>query len=86
MMMSFNDFFHEYKLKNRTTSKMKTQQVFSSLGLNGVGIYLSNESFSSDIGIVNLHPSKRTHWVAYRNEFFLIDMDMDLLKRYLSSV
>ena len=30
-----------------------------------MGIYLRDEPFSSDIGIVNLHPSKGTHWVCY---------------------
>ena len=36
--------------------------------LNNVGIYLRDRPFSSDIGIVNLHPSKGTHWVCYMNE------------------
>ena len=35
-----------------------------------VGIYLRNRTFSSDVGIVNLHSSKLTHWVAYLNENF----------------
>ena len=33
-----------------------------------VGINLRDGSFSSDIGIVNLHPSKGSHWVCYNNE------------------
>ena len=63
-MMSFNDFVHKYNLKNKATSSIKIQQVLSSLSLNDVGIYLRDGSFSSDIGIVNLHPSKGTHWVC----------------------
>ena len=35
-----------------------------------IGIYLKNGPFSSDIGIVNLHPSKGTHWVCYKKESF----------------
>ena len=66
--MSFNDFFREYKLRNKATSNIKIQQVLSSLGLNDVGIYLRDGPFQSDIGIVNLHPSKGTHWVWYINE------------------
>ena len=31
-------------------------------------IYLRDGSFSTDIGIVNLHPSKGTLWVCYINE------------------
>ena len=38
---------------------------------NDVGIYLGDEPFSSDIGILYLHPSKGTHWVVYINENFI---------------
>ena len=66
--MTFNDFFKKYKLKNKAISMLKNQQVLSSLSLNNVRIYLRDGPFESDIGIVNLHPSKRTHWVCYINE------------------
>ena len=68
--MSFNDFIKKYKLKNEATSNIKIQQVLSSLSLNDVGIYLGDSSFKSDIGIVNLHPSKGTHWVLYIHESY----------------
>ena len=61
--MTFIDFIKEYKLKNKATSNIKIQQVLSSLYLNDVGIYLRDGPFESDIGFVNLHPSKGTHWV-----------------------
>ena len=38
------------------------------MGLNDVDIYLQDRAFSSDFGIFNLHPWKRTHWVVYINE------------------
>ena len=39
------------------------------IGLDSkVGIYLRDGAFSSDIGIINLHPSKGTHWCCYINE------------------
>ena len=60
-MITFNDFVKEINLKNNATSNIKIQQVLSSLSLNDVGIYLRDGPFSSDIGIVNLHPSKGTH-------------------------
>ena len=66
--MSFTDFVHKYKLKNKATSNTKICQVYSSLFFNNVGTYLRDGPFSSDIGIVNLHPSKEAHWVAYINE------------------
>ena len=67
-MITFNDFIHKHKLKNKATSKMKICQVISSLSFINVGIYLRDGPFSSDIGIVNLQPSKGTHWVAYINQ------------------
>ena len=67
-MMTFNEYFKEHKLKNKATSNLKIQQVLSSLSLDDVAIYLRNGPFSSDIGIVNLHPSEGTHWVCYINE------------------
>ena len=63
--MSFNEFIKKFNLKNKATSNIKIQQVLSSLSLNDVGIYLRDGPFESDIGIVNLHPSKGTHWVTY---------------------
>ena len=61
--MSFNDFLKKINLKNKATSNIKIRQVLSSLSLNDVGIYLGDGPFKTDIGIVNLHPSRGTHWV-----------------------
>ena len=57
-MMTFNDFVKKFDLKNEATSNIKIQQVLSSLSLNDVGIYLRDGPFKTDIGIINLHPSK----------------------------
>ena len=67
-MITFNDFVHKHKLKNKATSNIKIQQNLSSLSLNNVGIYLRDGLYKSDIGIVNLHPSKGTNWVCYIHE------------------
>ena len=67
-MITFNDFVKKFNLKNKATSNIKIQQVLNSIGLNNIGIYLRDGPFSSDIGIVNLHPSKGTHWVCYIDE------------------
>ena len=66
--MTFNDFIKKYNSKNKATSNIKIQQVLDSIGLNNVGIYLRDGPFKSDNGIVNLDPSKGTHWVCYINE------------------
>ena len=62
-MMTFNDFIRKHDLKNKATSNTEMQQTLSSLRLSDVGIYLRDGLFQSDFGIVNLHPSKGTHWV-----------------------
>ena len=67
-MMSFNDFVHTYRLKNKTTSDIKVYYFLSSWSLNDVGISLRNGPFSTDVGIVNLHESRGNHWVAYIND------------------
>ena len=66
--MSFNDFVKNFDLKNKATSNIKIQKVLTSIGLDNIGIYLRDGPFSSNIGIVNLHPSKGTHWTCYVNE------------------
>ena len=38
------------------------------MSLNDVGMYLRDGPLKTDIGIVNLHPSKGTHWVCFTNE------------------
>ena len=44
-MITFNDFVHEYNLKNKATLNIKIQQVLDSIGLCEVGIYLRDGSF-----------------------------------------
>ena len=59
--MGFNDFVKKYNLRNKATSNMKTQKVLTPIGSDNVNIYLRDGSFSSDIRLVNLDPSKGTH-------------------------
>ena len=49
-------------------SNIETQQILSSLFLIDVGIYLKIGPFSTKNGVVNLHSSRETHWVAYNNQ------------------
>ena len=65
MILIFNEFIKKHNLRNKATSNIKIQNILSSLSLNDVGIYLRDGPFKSDIGIVNLHPSKGSHWVIY---------------------
>ena len=68
-MVLFNDFVHKYNLKFKATSIIKLYEVLKNMGQDTkVKTYLKYGSFSSDIGIVTLDPSKRTHWVCYINK------------------
>ena len=68
--MSFIELVREHNLTNKAASNKKIQQVLSSLSLNDVGIYLRDGPFTSDIGNVNLHSSKGTHWICYIEEIY----------------
>ena len=67
-MLTFNEFIKKHNLKNKATSNIKIQQVLDSIGLDNLNIYLRDGPFKSDIGIVNLHPLRGSHWVCYINE------------------
>ena len=67
--MTFNEFVPEYNLKNKARSNIKKYEVLKKIGLDSkVGIHLRDGDFLTSYGIVNLHPSKGTHWVCYINE------------------
>ena len=66
--MSLIDFIKKHKLQSGAKSNIEKQQILSSIGLDNVGIFLRYGAFSSDVGIVNLHPSQDTHWVCSMNE------------------
>ena len=83
-MMRLNDFIEKCKLKNNATSNIKVYQLLSSLNLIDVGIYFRDGPFSSDVGIVKLHPSKGTHWVCYINEKYFNSYGVSVQRNYLS--
>ena len=62
---------------------MKNYQVFSSVGLDNVDIYLREGPFPAGIGIVSLHPSKGTHWAVNMNENCFDSYGCAPLKNYL---
>ena len=68
--MSFNEFVHKYKLKNKATPNIKIQQIISCWSSSDIGIYLKDGCFPNDIGIVNLHPFGGSYWISYIHESF----------------
>ena len=85
MILTFNEFVKKHNLRNNETSNIKIQQVLSSLFLNDVGFYLRDGPCKSDLGIVNLHPSKGTHWICYiYMKIILIHMVESVQRNYLN--
>ena len=83
-IMSFKDFVHKYNLRNEATSNVKIYEVFKKIGLDSkVGVYLTDGDFSSNCGILNLHPSKGTHWVCYIEECYFDSYGCPPLKKFL---
>ena len=69
--MALNDFNHKHNLKNKATSNIKIYEVLKKIGLESkVGIYLRDGDFLTSYGIVNLHPSRETHWVLYNKDCY----------------
>ena len=67
--LSFKEFVDMYGLKDQATSNVKTKEVLDKLTIP-VGIYMRDDQFTTTAGIVNLHPTKGTHWVMFANEFY----------------
>ena len=65
----FQEFVDKYGLKNEATSNIKIQQILNELHLP-TKVYMRDDTFSTDSGIVNLHPTKGTHWVIFSDKFY----------------
>ena len=62
-------------MKQPPIFKIKIKEVLDTLCASGkltilVGIYMRDDKFTTTSGIVNLHPTKGTHWVMFVNEFY----------------
>ena len=68
--LPFKEFVEKYGLKNEATSNVNIKKILDILKLNSTGIYMRDAKFTTDSGIVNLHPTKGTHWVMFVTEFY----------------
>ena len=71
--LSFKDFVEKYGIKNEATSNVKIKEILDRLGASSelnipCGIYMRDDKFNTTSGIVNLHPTKGTHWVMFTNQ------------------
>ena len=66
---SFKEFVNKYGLKNEATSNVEMKEILKLINTS-CGIYMRDDKFTTTRGIVNLHPTKGTHWVMFVNEFY----------------
>ena len=66
--LSFKEFVEKYGLKNEATSNVKIKEILKLINITECGIYMRDDKFTTPSGIVNLHPTKGTHWVMYTNQ------------------
>ena len=85
-MITFNDFVHKHNLKNKATIIIKIYEVLRKMGLDSkVGIYLRDGDFSTNYGVVNLHPSREVHWVLYIKDCYFDSYGCPPQKNFLNT-
>ena len=67
--LSFKEFVETYRLKNEATSNVKIKEILNELAIPA-GVYMRDRKFTTTAGIVNLHPTKGTHWVMFSNQIY----------------
>ena len=65
--LSFKEFVNKYGLKNEATSNVEIKVILKLMN-TFCGIYMRDDKFTTTSGIVNLHPTKGTHWVMFTNQ------------------
>ena len=81
--LSFKDFVEKYGLKNKATSNVKIKEILNRLRASGelnipCGIYMRDDKFTTDSGIVNLHPQLEHIGLCLQIKIILIHMDAHL--------
>ena len=66
--LSIKEFVEKYRLKYEATSNIKTKEILTLTNITECGIYMRDDKFTTDYGIVNLHPTKGTRLVMYTNK------------------
>ena len=66
--LSFKEFVNKYGLKNEATSNVEIKEILKLMNTS-CGLYMRDDKFITTSRIVNLHPTKGTHWVMFVNEF-----------------
>ena len=75
--LSLKEFVEKYRLKNEATSNVKIKERLNEIG-SPAGVFMRDDKFTTTAGIVNLHPTKGTHWLCLLPSFILILMAVNL--------
>ena len=67
--LSFKEFVGKHGFKNEATSNVEIKEILKLMNTS-CGIYMRDDKFITTSGIVNLHPTKGTHWVMFINEYY----------------
>ena len=67
--LSFKEFVDKYGLKKEAIFIVEIKEILK-LMKTSCGIHMRDDKFITTSGIVNLHPTKGTHWVMFVNEFY----------------
>ena len=73
MNLTFKEFVKKYGLKNEATSNVKIKGILDIINRHihdSCKVYMRDDKFTTDSGIVNLHPSVGTHWVMFIKEYY----------------
>ena len=65
--LSFKEFVNKYGSKNEATSNVEIKEILKLMNTS-CGIYMRDDKITTTRGIVNLHPTKGTHWVMFTNQ------------------
>ena len=65
--LSFKEFVNNYRLKKEATSNVEIKEILKLMNTS-CGTYMRDDKFITTSGIVNLHPTKGTHWVMFTNQ------------------
>ena len=65
--LSFKEFVNKYGIKNEATSNVEIKEILKLMNTS-CGIYMRDDKFNTTSGIVNLHPTRGTHWVMFTNQ------------------
>ena len=68
--LSFKEFIEKYRLTNEATSNVKIKETLKLMNITECGIYMRDDKFTTTSSIVNLRPTKGTHWDMFVNEFY----------------